>query len=205
MKAKYIFILLTVMALTILACAFVIPSSSSVPSSTPTEPLAPTSTASATKTSGPTVTPKPTFTPRPDVVLVIERPPGSAFPVKITDAIWKDFRQENIPEKLFTQRVVWVADIKFNDLGGRVLLSGASDGMKPLVVDDVLRITVIHSDGTTDFFEHNFAWSSTIPQGSGPYDLTDYFRPGLNMLYVEIFDYYYSAWGTDGIWIVEFK
>jgi hypothetical protein len=195
---------LTVLAAVILlvtACGNTVVSSTPEVSPTKTETIAP----SPSSTPQPTYTPSSTPTPAPVVVVVTERPIGRSFPVKITDSIWQDYKTLQIPEKFFFERVTWVADVKVDYGGGRILLSGASDGMKPVVVDDILTIKIIHGDGTTDTFEYDF--NSPTPKKTGPFDLTEFFHDhdGLNMLYITIFDYGYSAWGTDGLWMVEFR
>jgi len=205
MKTKNIPIWLAAVMLVISACTSALPTPLQVASPMPTSTIPPSPTASPTKMTDPKNTPTPTATPAPLAILVTERPVGNAIPLKITNKIGRDYKQEDIPESLFFERVTWVTDIKFNYSGGHVLLSGASDGMRPLYVDDVLRIKVIHLDRTSDSFEHDFSKDSPHPNGAGPYDLTDFFHVGLNMLYVEIYDYGYSAWGTEGLWIVEFR
>ncbi len=100
--------------------------------------------------------------------------------------------------------MAWVADVKVNYQGGPVHLSGQPDGMSPLSVDDALRLTITHPDGSRAVFYYDASASGSLAK-IGPFDLTAYFSPGTNIVYVEIIDLWYSAWGTDGLWLVEFR
>jgi hypothetical protein len=90
--------------------------------------------------------------------------------------------------------------------GGTVLLSGIEDGMMPIFVDDALRLTIIRPDGTVRDFYYDFSWDCQYHLVYvGPIDLTDYLLPGNNVIHAEILDQCISAWGTKGLWLVEFK
>lgn len=175
--------------------------------STSTETSAPTSTAAPSFTPKPTNTPRATSTPKPVAVVVTSRPTGNPNPVQITGPIGQDYKNLGIPQSLWFERVAWVADIRMEYRGGNILLSGSSNGVKPLVVDDVLTLKILHENGRFDTFEYDFSATSTStgPQEAGPFDLTPFFHEGVNMLYVTIYDYGYSYWGTPGLWLVEFR
>jgi len=127
--------------------------------------------------------------------------------LQITGPVGVDYKNLGIPQSLWFERVAWVKDVRIEYGGGKVLLSGSSNGTSPLVVDDVLTIKILHENYTFDVFEYDFSKNSTGvgPQEKGPFDLTAFFRDGVNMLYVTIYDYGYSYWGTPGLWIVEFR
>ena len=199
--------LISIVALFIAACApevsapatvTVIPSATEI--TTPSVTVAPTSTALPTRTPGPT------STPIPVAVVVTSRPPGNPVPIRITSPIGYDYKFLGIPENLWFRRVAWVADVRVDYGGGIVILSEAASGTAPLVVDDILTIKVLHENSGSDTFQYDFSANSPSgPREAGPFDLTAFFHPGLNMLYVTIYDYGYSYWGTEGLWIVEFR
>lgn len=173
----------------------------------PTNTAIPTSTVGATAVPLPTNRPRPTFTPRPKAPIITSRPSGSPVSIRITDQIGVDYKSLSLPQNLWFERIAWVKDVKVVYSGGTILLSGTPNGMASLVVDDVLTIKVIHESGRFDTFEYDFSKNSSIngPQEAGPFDLTEFFQIGVNMLYVTIYDYGYSYWGTSGLWLVEFK
>jgi len=176
-------------------------------SATTTSTPSPTSTYTPTTVPSFTPTPKPTSTPKPIAIIATSRPTGNPYAVRITGPIGQDYRNLDIPQNLWFQRVTWAADVRVEYKGGTILLSGASSGTKPLVVDDVLTIKILHESGTPDLFTYDFSAdpSANGPQGTGPFDLTAFFHIGVNMLYVTIYDTGYSYWGTSGLWIVEFR
>src|SRR6266508_2192411 len=87
--------------------------------------------------------------------------------------------------------------------GGELLLSGDQDGSLPLFVDDILRLGVVHEDGSTATFSHDFSHDC---QGSisreGPFDIHSYLEPGSNKVRVELADKCGVGASSSDIWLI---
>src|SRR6266508_5632920 len=87
--------------------------------------------------------------------------------------------------------------------GGELLLSGDQDGSLPLFLDDILRLGVVHEDGSTATFSHDFSHDC---QGSisreGPFDIHSYLEPGSNKVRVELADKCGVGASSSDIWLI---
>jgi hypothetical protein len=200
-------LLMTITAAILVSLACIVPIPAMTTQASPTTTASPQPSPTATRVIVPTVTsiPLPTFTPAPVARKVTTQPAGNPHPLRITDSIHGDFKDLGLPATMFLERIVWVKDLKFDYQGGTVLLSGDSTGLKPLMVDDMLTLQIVHTNGNRDTFIYDFGKNGNSLEIAGPFDITEFCRPGLNLIYIQIFDYGYSGWGTDGLWIVEYK
>ena len=171
------------------------------PTATPTPSLTPTITATPTVTATATITPSPTPTATPTPFVVWGRPPGSSRPTRIIYALGGE-----LPGDQWFRRTAWAGDLEFFHQGGRVLLAGSEDGNATIFVDDAVRLTIVRPDGSTRIFQYDASLDCQYHlRKVGPFDLTEYFLPGSNVVQTEILDQCYSAWGTKGLWLVEFQ
>jgi RHS repeat-associated protein len=94
-------------------------------------------------------------------------------------------------------------NVTVNFSGGELSLSGDQGGAEHLYVDDILRLTVAHQDGSTASFSHDFSHGC---QGSvareGPFDLTSYLEPGANEVRVELVDQCGGSASSSDLWLV---
>ena len=203
MKRNTLIVFLGAVTLIGLACVATLPRTAPIAILQPTRTA--TSSPTATPTPGPTNTPLPTSTRTPAARLFTGTPQGKSHPVQIIGSVSGDFKSFGVAQGFFTPRIVWVKDVRFDYSGGTVLLSGSASGTKPLTVDDVLIIQVVHLGQKADTLTIDFSKDASSPRLEGPFDVTDFFRAGPNMLYIQIYDYGYSGWGTSGVWLVEYK
>jgi hypothetical protein len=197
-----IYFLLIVLALLLSACA-----SSQPPQATPTLTLTPTRTVrpsltpTLTRTPTPSMTPSPTETVTPTPWMIQTRPAGYSYPTRIIYPLWGE-----IPGDIWLRRTAWVRDMTFTYHSGQVLLSGGEDGMKQIFMDDALRLFIVRPDGSqSEFYLDPSIDCQYHRHLVGPYDLTEYFQPGVNLVHAELIDMCPKGWGIDGLYLVEFR
>lgn len=188
-------LLLIVMILT--GCNFL----SSLRPTTPTvNPPTSTSANHLTATTAPadTLTPTETAAPR----TIVDTPTGTSHSIMLSE--YMDVGSE--PGQ-WIGGVSWVDKFNFNYQGGIVLLAGSEDGSLPFALDDALRLTILQPDGTLGTFYYEM-YDPDCTEGmvceAGPFDLTEFFSPGLNFVKIEIIDLYPGAWGVSELFLVEF-
>lgn len=168
-----------------------------IPPTATTTPLAPGTTPLPLPTQAPMAALTPTRGPR----TVKETPAGEPFAIQLAGNIGGD-----VPGSEWRRRIVWETDIEFVYDGGPVYLTGSPDGLAPFEVDDAIRLTIARPDGSVETFHYDNSSNCTRSlRAVGPFELTDYFALGGNMVHVEIIDMCATGWGTDGLWLVEFR
>jgi hypothetical protein len=193
LKVIYLFLAGLILA----GCSFI----SSIRPATPTTiPPTVTSTTQPTAAIAPTETQTPTETAAPH--LVGETPTGTSHAVKLNE--YMDVGSE--PGQ-WIGGVSWLGKSTFDYQGGVVLLAGSEDGSLPFGLDDALRLTILQPDGTLGTFYYEMYdpdCAGGMVCDAGPFDLTEYFSPGLNFIKLEIIDLYPGSWGASELFLVEF-
>jgi hypothetical protein len=125
---------------------------------------------------------------------------ANTFPIEITSGI-----DGGVPNPI--GQVFFTVAKQVDYQGGPVLLSGKSDGTGTTVVDDAIRIRVTHADGSTAVFEHKYA-SPAFPLCGGPYperadpkDLSSYFKTGVNIVVIELYDICGVHQSAESLWL----
>ncbi|MBN1303970.1 MAG: hypothetical protein JXA13_06005 [Anaerolineales bacterium] len=164
--------------------------------------LTPSAAPTVTQTLTPTITPTATLTATPTPIVVRTPPAGLFFyPTRLIYPVWGEIEREQ-----WLRRTVWTKDLAFSYNGGQVLLAGAENGINQIFIDDALRISIVHPDASQGEFYFDVTWDCQYHRyPAGPFDLTSYFKPGKNLVHVELIDMCPSGWGTDGIYLVEFR
>jgi hypothetical protein len=145
--------------------------------------------------------PPPAPTPTLGIRVVSTMPAGTPFATELVGAV-----EGHVPLNDWTRRTAWAGEASFTYTSGPVLLSGSAHEVLPLTADDAFRLTIRRPDDSTEIFYYDLSADCTRPLSDvGPFDLTGYFLPGLNTVHVEVIDMCESAWGTPGLWLVEFR
>ncbi|MFO8062270.1 MAG: T9SS type A sorting domain-containing protein [bacterium] len=116
--------------------------------------------------------------------------------VKITDSIpWT-----LVP---YAGYVFFNDSIEYNYIGGQVIFASDSLGLESTCVDDIIEMTVVHPDGTSSLWTHNYApTKGDIPLP--PVDLSSLFKIGVNKVKVILKDDPDHAlyYGSTPLWLV---
>jgi RHS repeat-associated protein len=103
-----------------------------------------------------------------------------------------------VPGGVFFEKTVTI-----RPAGGELLLSGDQGGTQPIFVDDILRLSIVHEDGSTATFSHDFSHRC---QGfiarEGPFDIQSHLEPGSNDVRVELADQCGVGASNSDIWLV---
>jgi hypothetical protein len=145
----------------------------------------------------------PTDTPVPTPAAISSPPVGTPVGIELSG-----FMDDSKATEQWRGGPSWSGDISYDYQGGAVLLAGSADGTVPIQdLDDALRLTVTHPDGTTaQFYVDTTGISCTKNQCDlGPYDITDLFVTGTNQVKTEIIDLWPTAWGIKELWLVTFN
>jgi len=151
----------------------------------------------------PTNAPVATDTPAPTPVAITSLPAGTPTGIELCG-----FKDDDKATEQWRSGPNWSGILSYEYHGGVVLLAGSADGAVPIQdLDDALRLTVTHPDGTTaQFYIDTIGISCTKNQCElGPYDITDLFAAGTNRIKTEIIDLWPTAWGIKELWLVEFN
>lgn len=145
----------------------------------------------------------PTDTPIPTPAAISSLPAGTPVGVELCE-----YMDNNKATEQWRGGPNWFGDLSYEYQGGEVLLAGSADGAVPIQdLDDALRLTVTHPDGTkARFYIDTTGITCTKNQCDlGPYDITDLFVTGTNQVKTEIIDLWPTAWGIKELWLVEFN
>ncbi|RLG17003.1 hypothetical protein DRN63_03450, partial [Nanoarchaeota archaeon] len=111
------------------------------------------------------------------------------------------------PRRWFDEPVVrFEKDFVVEYNGEALILCGNSKGTFITWVDDILKMTITHSDGTTSEFTIDYLriFGIGVPWRLPPKDISRFFKPGKNHVNVKLLDWGYDyGWGE--IWLVKKK
>jgi hypothetical protein len=145
----------------------------------------------------------PTDTPVPTPADIAALPAGTPVGIELCG-----FMDDSKATEQWRGGPSWFGDISYDYQGGAVLLAGSADGTVPIQdLDDALRLTVTHPDGTkAQFYVDTTGIECSKDQCElGPYDISDLFVPGINQVKTEIIDLWPTAWGIKVLWLVTFN
>lgn len=151
----------------------------------------------------PTDMPVSTDTPVPTPAAISSLPAGTPFGIELCE-----FMDNNKATEQWRSGPNWSGDLSYDYQGGVVLLAGSADGTVPIQdLDDALRLTVTHPDGTKSTFYVDVSGieCSKDQCDLGPFDITSYFVVGTNQVKTEIIDLWPTAWGIKDLWLVTFN
>jgi hypothetical protein len=105
-----------------------------------------------------------------------------------------------VPSRPITsaQEVFLDATYDFTTVSGKVTLAGTSDGSGQFYVDDEVRLTVSHEDGSIWTYTRNFEFQPA----ADPVDVTSYFEPGVNRVHAVLRDTYGGNLSATELWLV---
>ena len=98
--------------------------------------------------------------------------------------------------------VFFTATLKHVDYeGGPVILSGSEDGTGRFVVDDVVKVRVVHPDKTVATYYHDFSHGCTAGSDTGPKNIASKFAIGRNDVTLVLKDKCGSVESASPIWL----
>lgn len=102
-------------------------------------------------------------------------------------------------------RTFFMHSVDFAYSGGRVILASNPDGAGNLHTNDELQIAVVHADGTTSWYRHDYAGDASKAPGETPaVDITGLVKPGLNRIQIRMRDLYGSRFAASDYYVVNF-
>lgn len=110
-----------------------------------------------------------------------------------------------LPESQWFSRVTFKSEIEYTYQGGIVILSGSPDKLATFVVDDAIQMVIRHLDGTFVVLDYDDSANCTKQLSDiGPFRISDYLQPGLNIIEVKVIDMCGPAWSIPYLWLLEF-
>ena len=84
---------------------------------------------------------------------------------------------------------------------GEALFAGSRDGRAATVVDDALTLKVVHQDGTSSTYKHDYTNGCTALTPLPPTDLSSVFKPGANTVTVTLRDKCGGSVSASALWL----
>jgi hypothetical protein len=84
---------------------------------------------------------------------------------------------------------------------GPVFLAGSKDGTASTLVDDALKIKVVHQDGTTSSYSHDYSGGCGPDTPLAPTNLASKFKPGVNKVTVTLTDVCGGGVSSSALWL----
>jgi len=86
---------------------------------------------------------------------------------------------------------------------GTIVLSANQDGTGSTLVDDTIMIRVVHTDGTTSIFRHDYSHGCSFSSGLAPTVISGLFHVGDNKIAVILSDACGGLEGSNSLWLTK--
>jgi hypothetical protein len=88
-----------------------------------------------------------------------------------------------------------------NYTSGPVILAGSKDGAQSTLVDDAVKIKVVHQDGTSSTFSNDYSGGCGPDTPLAPTDISSKFKPGANKVTVTLTDVCGGGVSSSPLWL----